>query len=427
MALGDLKPGDKLPELPSHYNVSTVLADDEGMSVMLSHRSGAAVSLNCSADKNTASAVSVFRADREYVTEKSKSPTGEYSRSTTELHWRRKSIGRDERSSYDEACSDGVEFLKKMLRPLQNTAVKNKLIGSRRGVFVKTFGESDGSERTEYQTLVDEYSYRYGKRALKRKLKKHSLEDAPVVAASVGGMRYFGIDLDGNGKVDVLAVHDNRANRSAFLYDLEKMPLEIREMIPVVEKKQEPLGSPCRSRASSEFERQACHGFSRGVFIPPVPVQKEEDYCAKVSFKHPAGHLYLFSDNGSRVTKPFDGTIRVALSGWDPTLFKIRNHQRAMTDKCDPYYEQPIYEVPGYDFHRPADSLELPKLPEGQVWLPETFRVDEPEWISPEEGVIRIHIEHVDRKGRRTKKSFSMGFTRENDCRVSLQEPKHVE
>ncbi len=404
--LSDLRPGQRLPERPAGYAQRAVWVNGKralkvGYLDTQGADGGSSFTVSCSPERGTMRSVAVFRGDDQYTEQGSKSPTQLYGKNRTSLVWRRGAVRRERQPSYDQACREGETSVVELLQPFRTAVARGQV------AVVPISSQGDG-DRQFLATLIEEYAFEVGRKRQRAKLGGADAASVPSVVYHRGGSHFFGVDLDGNQELDVLVARHERSGRQVFLYDLERAPERIRQAIPkVAGRPEEPvLSFPCSPGRLSEFEQQACGGFGDGFFIPPAPREhdpQEESgeqcrVCACVKFKHPAGYISIVSSTSPRAPVPFRGEITVLYGRYDPAV-----------NRRD--------EVPHL---LPVRSHELPSLPEGEVWLPDSFQMEGPRWISADEGLIEFQIQTARRDGSRSEHRFRIRFTRLSDCDVSL-------
>lgn len=331
-----------------------------------------------------------------------KSPTGLYQLQPPDRIWGRRQIFGEARRSFDTACERGNAELTPMLKTFRKNA--DGLL------HVLPLKEQKPDDRAFLKTLIEEYGFRLGERQKRDKLNGADIAAIPTIVLNGGGWLFHGVDLDSNGRLDVLVARQQHSGREVFLYNLEKMPLEIQEKLPDVsfKKKLAPLGFPCQSDNLTDFEKRACGGFSASAFIPPAPISDQTkpeedrscDVCACVQFPHPNGFLFLKSGTALYPLYPFQGRIQLSYDRFNPA-------------------ETFVTRLPGPIFHR---TYSLPPLPKGNIWLPGSFAMEEPRWLSPQEGEVVFQIRSASPGGDEMGHTFRIPFTKLSDCDVRFIE-----
>lgn len=392
--LDRLRPADRLPPPPEGYEVGLVLGRGASLEANFSRPGEAGISpfsIGCDAT-NRLRYVGVFRADGEYVRKKVfNSPTGQYARRETELIWRRDRIAAPVRRQYEALCRDVTETVVRHLEPFR-TATERGIVEAR------PLSGYEGSTRDWFDSLVQEYGFFLGPRALTRKIRRHPVDGALTVwNKQADGTQFTGVDLDGNNRFDVFyAGVGSQGRPKIFLYDAENAPAEIRTTLHGVSPELRLTAPP---RESYRPMREALSSDHRGIYIkdPETPTCK--------------------AGGPSLCVEPRRGALAIEFWGLG----------RSSTQSIRIYT---LGEVRGFDgLLFPHRFSQLPSLDVDEEWLAKDWE-QHPDiqaiWRDPRGGVVRFRLKSGSASGKIRTHTFEIPFRRGGEQFVEFEIPSQL-
>ncbi|MBI4124914.1 MAG: hypothetical protein HY466_03155 [Deltaproteobacteria bacterium] len=236
-------------------------------------------------------------------------------------------------------------------------------------LYARPLNKQNRADRPFLEKLVDEYGFRIGKGRQHRKLEGMDPAAIPAIVVEKGGWHFHGVDLDANGKLDVLVARNRQAGQDVFLYDLESMPEQLPEVMPAPEPFQLSLSNSSVSKGIRPFPRER-RGAEMREFMSICTSRADVDSTMAGYTPCYDGFFFFITDQKGR---------------------ELQLHYRPAGDG-EKY--QIVWQSP---------------LPEGEKWeMPLDDDVSFIVWKKDETGTLKYITTHIDRNGQRQPKTISI-------------------
>lgn len=355
--LSTLQPGDTLPPPPANYPLKLVIGRSRKLELLhVEDQSNSPTSfhLRCS-PQGRAESVSVNRGDGRYQAPDHPSPTDLYRLGKSELAWH----GRDIPPGYSALCRETREMVRRNLRPFEEGVRGRKALSRPLGSHLM------GGAGEVFADLVSEYRFSHGSDS--PKLHRTPIDEMATVFYPSDGGRYYGVDLDGNGHLDIVRADIVEGGLKMLLYDTEASP----QLIPLPPP-QAPLSGVERKGATINV--CSLRTEQRGLYVN----HPDQPAC-------PTGP-------GTLCLPPEPAGIGIEFDCWTSSPLA-----RITTTR-----------------NRGFTSVPLPTLPNRERWLGDGWdRPDRREaiWFNPREGVVRFRLESVSDSGKKRLHAFEIMMT----------------